>query len=170
MTQPSTPAQEWVDVVDEDDRVVGQALRSQAYARRLRHRCVFVLVCDGRGGILVHRRPADKRVFPGRYDMFVGGVVRAGESYDEAAHREAQEELGVRHLPPVVRVCTFLYTSPEYTWWSAVYRLQGVADVDPPSTEVSWYAFLSEADLARRLTEWSWPPDSLAAYQHLRAS
>ena len=68
-------AEEILDVVDLEDRVVGQLARAEVYARRLVHRCVFVLVRDGAGRVFVHRRTDDKLTYPGRYDMFVGGVV-----------------------------------------------------------------------------------------------
>ncbi len=91
--QSPLSADELLDIVDEHDQVVGQAPRAEAYAHRLRHRCVFVLARDAAGRVFVHRRTARKLVFPSLYDMFVGGVVGAGESYDEAALREAGEEL-----------------------------------------------------------------------------
>ena len=93
-------AEELLDIVDEEDRVIGQAPRGEAYARGLRHRCVFVFVRDSAGRIFVHRRTPGKLVFPSLHDMFVGGVVGAGESYDDAALREAEEELGVSGLSP----------------------------------------------------------------------
>ena len=83
-------ADEIIDIVDEDDRVVGTSPRGEAYARGLRHRCVFVLVRDAGDRIFVHRRTPGKQVFPSLYDMFVGGVVGAGEGYDAAALREAE--------------------------------------------------------------------------------
>src|SRR5690606_30818863 len=92
-------ADEIIDIVDENDRVVGRSPRGEAYARGLRHRCAFVLARDAEGRIFVHRRTPGKLVFPSLYDMFVGGVVGAGEDYDEAALREAEEELGVSGLP-----------------------------------------------------------------------
>lgn len=94
-----TAADEILDIVDENDEVVGQAPRGEATARGLRHRCVFIEARDTEGRLFVHRRTATKLVFPSHYDMFVGGVVGAGESYDEAALREAEEELGVSGLP-----------------------------------------------------------------------
>ena len=36
-----------------------------------------------------------KDVYPGYYDIAAGGVVLAGETYEEAAERELEEELGV---------------------------------------------------------------------------
>lgn len=163
------PADELLDIVDEQDRVVGQARRGEAYARRLRHRCVFVLARNAAGRIFVHRRTAQKLVFPSLYDMFVGGVVGAGESYDQAAQREAAEELGVAGLPAPLPLFGFLYQSPEHTWWSRVYEVRCEATVHPQAEEVAWHAFLTEAELARRLTEWPWVPDGAEAYRRLLA-
>jgi isopentenyldiphosphate isomerase len=89
------PAHELVDVVDEADRVVGQLPRVAVRAQNLRHRAVYVLVLDRLGRLFVHLRTAIKDVYPGHYDVAVGGVPRAGEGYREAAVREMTEELGV---------------------------------------------------------------------------
>ncbi|WP_372450545.1 NUDIX domain-containing protein [Streptomyces tagetis] len=56
-----------------------------------------VTVCrDGRGRVLVLRRAGHLARYPGRHEVGVGGAVRVGESYEEAAARELAEELGVR--------------------------------------------------------------------------
>ncbi|MGA5132341.1 NUDIX domain-containing protein [Streptomyces olivoreticuli] len=163
------PADEVLDIVDEQDRVVGRAPRGEAYARGLRHRCVFVRARDAQGRIFVHRRTAHKLVFPSCYDMFVGGVVGAGESYDEAALREAEEELGVSGLPAPTPLFRFLYEAPGQSWWSAVYEVRCDAGaVSPQVAEVAWHTFLSEGELEDRLAEWDWVPDGLAAYRLLR--
>lgn len=165
-------ADEIIDIVDENDRVVGRSPRGEAYARGLRHRCVFVLARDARGRVFVHRRTATKLVFPSLYDMFVGGVVGAGEGYDEAALREAEEELGVSGLPRPAHLFTFLYDDGAgRTWWSAVYEVRCEQPVRPQAEEVAWHAFLPEAEVERRLGEGdrAWVPDGVAAYERLRA-
>ncbi|MER6239935.1 NUDIX domain-containing protein [Streptomyces clavifer] len=164
-----TPADEILDIVDENDEVVGQATRGEATARGLRHRCVFIEARDAGGRIFVHRRTADKLVFPSHYDMFVGGVVGAGESYDDAALREAEEELGVSGLPRPEPLFTFLYTSAEHSWWSYVYRVRCVLPVRPQAEEIAWHTFLTDAELERRLGDWTWVPDGLETYHRLRA-
>ncbi len=163
-------ADELLDIVDEHDRVVGQARRAETYQKRLRHRCAFVLARDADDRIFVHRRTATKLVFPSLYDMFVGGVVSAGESYDEAALRESEEELGASGLPAPVPLFKFLYDTPEHSWWSAVYevRVPRELSVRPQAEEVAWYAFLDEAELDARLGKWGWVPDGLEAYRRLR--
>ncbi len=89
---------ELVDVVDESDRVIGQAARRDVRRKNLRHRSVYVLVFNSTGQLFVHRRTLSKDVFPGHWDVAVGGVLNAGESYDEGARRELREELGVADL------------------------------------------------------------------------
>jgi 8-oxo-dGTP pyrophosphatase MutT (NUDIX family) len=89
------PAEELVDVVDEDDRVVTTVTRGEMRRRRLLHRCTYVLLRNAAGEILVHRRTDTKDVFPGAYDVFSGGVCAAGESFDDCARREVAEEFGV---------------------------------------------------------------------------
>ena len=165
-------ADELLDVVDEHDRVIGRMSRGEATARGLRHRCVFIFVRDAEGRIFVHRRTAEKLVFPSLYDMFVGGVVGAGEEYDDAALREAEEELGVSGLPWPVPLFSFLYEgsgkAAGHTWWSRVYEVRCDLPVSPQAEEVAWHAFLTEQELECRLPEWEWVPDGLEAYRRLR--
>ncbi|MEU9991240.1 NUDIX domain-containing protein [Streptomyces sp. NPDC048045] len=164
------PAEEILDIVDEHDRVVDRVRRGEAYVRGLRHRCVFIQARDAAGRLFVHRRTATKLVFPSLYDMFVGGVVGAGESYDEAALREAEEELGVTGLPRPEFLFKFLYDDGAgKSWWSAVYEVRCELEVHPQKEEVQWHDFLAEDEVERRLGAWEWVPDGLAAYERLKA-
>ncbi|WP_371672558.1 NUDIX domain-containing protein [Streptomyces sp. NBC_00289] len=163
-------ADEILDIVDENDRVIGRSPRGEAYAKGLRHRCVFIQARDAHGRLFVHRRTPTKLVFPSLHDMFVGGVVGAGESYDDAALREAEEELGVTGLPRPEFLFKFLYDDGTgQTWWSAVYEVRCDLPVSPQAEEVAWHEFLPEDEVLRRLTDWEWVPDGLAAYERLRA-
>ncbi|MFE5818426.1 NUDIX hydrolase [Streptomyces sp. NPDC056479] len=163
-------ADEILDIVDEQDRVIGRSPRGAAYDKGLRHRCVFIEARDAQGRLFVHRRTPTKLVFPSRYDMFVGGVVGAGETYDDAALREAEEELGVSGLPRPTYLFKFLYDDGAgQTWWSAVYEVRCELPVRPQVEEVAWHDFLPEAEVERLLPEWEWVPDGLAAHERLRA-
>ncbi len=91
-------ADELADVVDEHDQVVRQATRREVRQHNLRHRSVYVLVFNSAGQLFVHQRTQTKDIFPGYWDVAVGGVVSAGESYDRGAQRELREELGVEGM------------------------------------------------------------------------
>jgi len=45
--------------------------------------------------VYCHQRTFSKRIFPGLYDMFVGGVSGVGETSKQTAIRELAEELGI---------------------------------------------------------------------------
>jgi isopentenyldiphosphate isomerase len=90
-----SPGDELVDVVDEHDLVVRTVTRREMRAERLRHRAVAIAVFASDGRLLVHRRADTKDVWPGMWDLAAGGVVGAGESYEDAARRELGEELGI---------------------------------------------------------------------------
>ncbi len=87
--------QEFVDIVDELDNVVACVARRVMRAHKLRHRMVGVVVRSSTGDVLVHQRAANKDVWPSMWDVMVGGVVAAGETYETAARRELNEEIGV---------------------------------------------------------------------------
>lgn len=89
------PGGELVDVVDDDGRTMATVPRREMRARRLPHRSVYVLVFNRRGELFVHLRVQTKDVYPGHWDVAIGGVLAAGESFDEAAVRETHEELGI---------------------------------------------------------------------------
>lgn len=89
---------ELVDVVDDADQVIGQETRYEVRRRNLRHRSVYILVFNSAGQLFTHRRTLTKDVFPGQWDVAAGGVLNAGEDYDDGAKRELREELGIDAL------------------------------------------------------------------------
>lgn len=90
---------ELVQVVDEDNNEAGSMPRHEMRARGLPHRAAYILVFNSRGELFVQKRTMTKDIYPGYFDIAAGGVVLAGESYDESAERELEEELGIRNTP-----------------------------------------------------------------------
>lgn len=82
------------DIVDENDRVVGQATRSEAHAKNLKHRAVHVLIFNDEGELFMQKRSKNKDTWPGAWDSSCSGHVDSGEDYRTAARRELEEELG----------------------------------------------------------------------------
>ena len=97
------PHDEEVGVFDGEGRAVGALSRAEAKCSGLALGAVNVLLANARGEVLLQRRPEDKEN-GGRWDKTVGGHVDAGESFDEAAVREAGEELFGHASSPQVRL------------------------------------------------------------------
>ena len=98
---------ELLTLVTESDEILGPVPRSQVHGNPLLiHRSVHVLVVSPEGRLLLQKRSAHKDVQPGKWDTSVGGHVGFGQSYVEAARREAEEELGIQ-----IDELVFLYPS-----------------------------------------------------------
>jgi 8-oxo-dGTP pyrophosphatase MutT (NUDIX family) len=85
-------AEELLNVYDAAGAVVDARPRRAAKASGLAVGAVNALVVNGRGEVLLQRRPADKEN-GARWDKSVGGHVSAGEEFDATLVREAGEEL-----------------------------------------------------------------------------
>lgn len=155
-----------MDVVDSDDTVIGQATRRRMRAERLRHRAVFVMVRDSHDRLLIHRRSDGKDLWPGRWDIAVGGVVAAGESYDEAAHRELAEEVGIVGvaLAPLGRST---YADDDVDIIGACYFGRTDDPVHFADGEVAEAHWVDSVALAERLAAESFVPDSIALFDEL---
>jgi len=92
---------ELLDLVDEQDRVIGSWTRSAIYREGMNNfRAVNAFLVNDAGQLWIPRRTATKRIFPLCLDMSVAGHVSSGETYDEAFRRELLEELNL-HLDEV---------------------------------------------------------------------
>ena len=153
---------ELVEVVDEDGTVVDVVTRREMRAGRLRHRTVFVLVQSTDGRVLVHQRSPDKDIWPGRWDMAVGGVVGAGEEWDDAARREVGEEIGVDAVPePLDGGRLAVYEDDMVSLVGRRYRLVHDGPFTFADGEVVQARFVTREELDALLAEVSFLPDSL---------
>ncbi|MDH4246535.1 MAG: NUDIX domain-containing protein [Deltaproteobacteria bacterium] len=90
---------ERVDWLDESGRVLGTVDRAEMRRRNLLHAVSATLVFHPGGAVYIHRRSPAKDVYPGLWDLCVGGTVVSGERFESNACRELAEELGIRDAP-----------------------------------------------------------------------
>lgn len=143
--------EELFDIVDDQDRVIGQAPRSACHGNpALIHRVAHVLVFNSAGEILLQKRSSSKDVQPGRWDTSVGGHLDPGEDYRAGALREMAEELSIINQP-----LDFLYAYPHRndfesenvaSFWLCY---DGSVEFDP--MEIEEVAYFSPEQIAQKL-------------------
>ena len=157
--------EEWFDIVDEADRVIGKALRKEVHAKRLRHRAIHVFVFNEEGQIFLQKRSHLKDMCPGLWDSSCSGHVDSAETYDEAAPRELGEELGIMAQGGLTKwfyVEATDKTGMEFVW---VYTLkhEGPFELNPHEIETGrWYSLNELNQLIARI-----PQDFSPAFLHL---
>lgn len=166
-------AEERVVIVDADNRPVEVVPRSAMRAEGLCHRVTGIFVIDRCGRLFVQRRTETKDVYPGMLDLCAGGVVVAGESYEECAEREAAEELGIVDTPLTPVFDSYFCDrgeggGPPVQNWCRVFicRHDGPFTLQPEEVASGEFVAIADilADDASRYT-----PDSRAALRRLLA-
>lgn len=87
---------EYLDLVDRNDNIIGKKLRSEVYTEGLNnYRVVNAFIINTKGELWIPRRTADKKIFPLCLDMSLAEHVQSEETYDEALSRGLKEELNL---------------------------------------------------------------------------
>ncbi len=158
--------EEIVDVLDDAGAVVGRATRRTMRAKRLPHRTTYVLVFDRRGALFIHLRTATKDLYPSHWDVCVGGVVVAGESFDDGAARELVEELGVS--APLERLFPLPYADDFTVAHGMVYRATHDGPFRLQADEIVCGEFVSLDLLDARTRRDPFCPDGLVVLARYR--
>ena len=98
MTKLDHVQDEIYDVVNEMDQVIDQATRREIHQKNLLHRSTHILVFNYQNELFLQKRSMSKDENPGLWDISSAGHVDSGETYDECAHRELWEELGIKAI------------------------------------------------------------------------
>jgi len=88
--------EEQLEVINEDDEVIGLESRETIHQKGLLHREIHVWFITPNREIIFQHRAKNKDTYPDKLDATVGGHVEPGVSYEETAVKECEEETGVK--------------------------------------------------------------------------
>lgn len=109
--------EEIFDIVDEFDRVIGIAPRSEVHRVWHKHRAVHIFAFDDAGRLWLQKRSASKDCCPLMHDSSAAGHLASGESYEVCARREVLEEMGLDVVPQF----RFTVAACQETGWEHVH-------------------------------------------------
>lgn len=154
------PKDEIVLIVDRDNNETGSAPRHVMRTKGLPHRASYILVFNSAGELFVQKRTMSKDIYPGYYDIAAGGVVLAGESYDESAMRELAEELGIKDTD-ISSHFTFLYEEGTNRVWGRVYSCTYDGNLTLQKEEVESGFFLAPLKVLALSEKEPFTPDGI---------
>ena len=155
-----SPADEPVLIVDRDNREIGVAPRREMRAQGLLHRSTYLLVFNSGGRLFVHKRTGTKDVYPGYFDPVAGGVVQAGETYEQSAERELAEELGIRGAA-LRSLFDFYFEEGTCRVWGRAFSCVYDGEMTLQPEEVESGEFLPPEEVLRRAESEPYTPDGL---------
>src|SRR5574343_530627 len=87
---------ELLDIVNENDEIIGQDTRENVHKFGLLHREIHIWFITPDGNMIFQHRAKDKDTYPDLLDATVGGHVDQGMTYEESAIKEMEEETGLK--------------------------------------------------------------------------
>ncbi len=143
---PATSAtrNELFPVVDRNDRILRYVQRSDVHGNNLRHRAVHILIFNQANEVYLQQRSRWKDRYPIKWDSSAAGHVATGESYDQTARRELEEELGAKdvYLRKILKLPASARTDQEFIW---LYRGEISSNPAPNRSEIETGAFFPPA-------------------------
>ena len=160
----SAPPVEYLDLVDENNLIIGKAPRNEVRTQNLLHRGVGILCWNAQGQIYVHQRTSTKDLFPSLFDVMVGGAVEAGEAYLPAARREIQEELGVESTD-LRFILEHLYDGPKNRSFIHLFEVNWDGPIRWQPEEIVWGDWMDFDEAVRWSQTVDIVPDGLEVFQ-----
>lgn len=161
---------EWLPVVLPSGLVIGRSTREYCHSgAKPLHPVVHIHIIDRYSRIYLQKRPMHKEIQPGKWDTAVGGHVSYGESFLEAAYREAYEELRFMEFHPI-HLELYEFESSVEKEMVNVYAAVGSFDLQPDPDEVEEGCWWELADIDANIGKGIFTPNFESEFQMIRRS
>jgi len=144
--------EEVLDLVNENDEVIGSLSREKIYAQGLRnYRVVHAFIINDNGELWIPRRTPTKKLYPNGLDYSIAGHVESGETYEEGLLKEAQEEVGLDlHSIPYQEIGRFNPHTNNVHCFQRVYEIRSNESPDYNAADFSGFQWLTPQEVVAR--------------------
>lgn len=152
--------EEMFDVLTELGEFTGEvATRDECHSKGLWHRGVYAFIIDKDDNVLLQKRSANKKLWPNKWDVTIGGHVNAGEFGRQALIRECKEEFGIditdEDIKYIVSTTSVYnkngYINNHYDECYLITKDVNVKDLKLQEEEVSDAKYFSKEEILKRI-------------------
>lgn len=166
----SDSAGEYFPVVEPSGLVIGRSARSWCHSgAKPLHPVIHIHIIDRFSKIYLQKRSMKKEIQPGKWDTAVGGHVSFGESFHEAAYREASEELGLQEFNPI-HIETYIFESEIEQEMVCIFAAVGNYDLKPDLDEVDEGRWWPVEEIDANIGKGIFTPNFESEYRMIRSS
>ena len=149
---------EMVEVIDANFNVLKIVSREEIIEKNLKHKGAFVIVKNDSGQCYAQKRSAKKETYPGLWCVSAGGGVVAGESFEAAASRELEEELGIK--AEIEFAFDFSFYSDVANYISKIYIAVYNGEIRPNPEEIEQGKWVTKEEVMQMIQENQLCPDT----------
>lgn len=161
---------EYFPVVESNGIVTGRTTRAYCHSgAKPLHPVIHIHIIDRFARIYLQKRSMKKDIQPGKWDTAVGGHVSFGESFHEAAFREASEELGLMEFNPI-HIETYQFESEIEKELVCVFAAVGTYDLKPDLDEVDDGRWWPVGEIDDNLGRGIFTPNFESEFRMIRSS
>ena len=141
-----------IPIVNEQDEIIGYKDRKDRNKIDIT-RIIALWLWNEKGEVLLAQRALEKKSNPGFWGPAVSGTVEEGETYESNIIKEAEEEIGLRNLKPILGPKLRRITNHSYfgQWFIATINSSyPLVKQDSEVDAIKWFT-------KEELFKWSYP-------------
>lgn len=137
-------------LIDEKDNIISSITRGEAHSDKSKiHRSVGVFIINENDEMLMQKRSQHKDMNAGEWSYAVGGHVNFGNTYEQTANIELEEELGINaKLQFITKTLVRMKNETEYKYYYQA-KVSSNKKIYPDYIEIELVKWIKLKDLSK---------------------